>query len=320
MISPRIVRNSRPFHSLHWTMQSVIISLWLQLVFLTLRLRSPQMVIYFLFSWLLSSKRAEGLKREWNGFSVLELPLTWTQEHKTSCPFIPGQKHYIGRLFNSNGSIASCLISCQLRLAREAAGASLQSASSRIVGSSAVSWGLLPSLTTFSSSLYFPNKKLHQTGRIYWIKLCWRCLHQYGRVVIVIWSVFFYLKKLSEQCLRNCCDNLGCPGCVPALNNTPCCHGTFVTPWARTWLAARSFSPQVLHLETPDVHRACTGEVESLSKWFKTEKGNREMLAVHEPCRVHLGGNKSRKILAVFCSCQCWTNAGIFKKYWLGNF
>lgn len=138
--------------------------------------------------------------------------------------------------------------------------------------------------------------------------------------VIVIWPVFFYFKKLSEQSLRNCCENLGCPVCAPALNNTSCCCGAFVTPWARTWLAARSSSPQVLHLETPDVHRACTGEVESRSKWFKTEKGNRETLVVYALCRVHLGGNKRRKIIAVLCSCQCWTNSGIFKKYWFGTF
>lgn len=140
-----------------------------------------------------------------------------------------------------------------------------------------------------------------------------------GGVVTVIWPVLFYSEKLSEPGLRNCCVRLGCSACAPALNNTPRCHRASVTPWARAWLDARSFSPWVLHLETPDVHSACTGEVESRSKWLKTEKGNSRMLTVHVLRRVHLGGNKSGEILAVFCSCQCWTNAGIFKKYWLGN-
>lgn len=103
-------------------------------------------------SALKRAEGVEGLQRELSGYSVLDLPLTWTQEYKTRCHFFPCQKHYIGELPNSKGSVGSCLISCQLRLAREAAGASLQSASNRMVGSSTA--------TTSLRAPSFPNHLL----------------------------------------------------------------------------------------------------------------------------------------------------------------
>ena len=97
----------------------------------------------------------EGLKREWNGYSVLELPLTQTQSTELVVIF-SDQKHYTGKLPKSNGSAGSCLFSCQLAqsLAGEAAGAGLQStAPARLAGS----WAVKTSIHDLPEGSFFPQ-------------------------------------------------------------------------------------------------------------------------------------------------------------------
>lgn len=153
----------------------------------------------------------EGLKREWNGYSILELPLTQTQSTKLLVIFSV-QKHYTGKLPESNSSAGTCLFSCQpaQALAGEAAGAGLQStAPARLEG--AGKWKLpsmtclwAPSFPLFSSPS-FPNKKLlgcHNPGGTSSMKGCSifiRHFHQmWGYLATSLLPVFSFSEQWSE--------------------------------------------------------------------------------------------------------------------------
>lgn len=106
------------------------------------------------YSALKRAGGVEGLKREQNGYSILELPLTQTQSTQLVAIF-SDQKHYAGKLPKSNSSAGSCLFSCQLAqtVAREAAGAGLQStAPARLVGS----WAVKNSIHDLPEGSFFP--------------------------------------------------------------------------------------------------------------------------------------------------------------------
>lgn len=164
----------------------------------------------YLISWLLREVgELRGLK-EWNGYSILELPLTQTQSTKLLVIFSV-QKHYTGKLPESNSSAGTCLFSCQpaQALAGEAAGAGLQSTMpARLAG--AGKWKL-PSMTCLGApsfplfSPFFPNKKLvgcYKPGGTSSMKGCSIFIRHFhliwGYLVTSLLPVFFFSEQWSE--------------------------------------------------------------------------------------------------------------------------
>lgn len=99
----------------------------------------------------------EGLIREWNGYSILELPLTQTQRTKLLVIF-SAQKLYAGKLPESNGSAGTCLLSCQSAqaLAGEAACDGFQSTAPTGLAGAGKLILLFKTCLRAPSPLYFP--------------------------------------------------------------------------------------------------------------------------------------------------------------------
>lgn len=204
-----------------------------------------------------------------------------------------------------NGSAGSFLFSCQLAQ-------TLAFNPPHQLGWQGVEQWKLPSMMTCLKAPSFPNplllftllsqqkaSRLLQNWKYILNKMMlWHFHPLRCYIAMAIGPVLFYSEKLSEPSLRNCYVSSGCPGvwyCLSWYSLLPlsinytmgiCMHG-----------CKELLTKGALHLETPEVHSACTDDVGSRSEWFKTGKENRGMLTVHAPHRVHPDGNKSRKIL-----------------------
>lgn len=147
------------------------------------------------------------------------------------------QKHYTGKMPKSNGSAGSCLFSCQL--AQTLAFNPPHQLGWREVGqwklpSMMTCQRLLLSLTLFSSSPSFPNKKLvgyYKTGSISWIK--WRYDISIPCGVTLSWP-----SGLSSSTQKSYLSRVwgiamlvqDAQVCGLAFNDTAYCHWAYIIP------------------------------------------------------------------------------------------
>lgn len=240
-------------------------------------------------------KRAEGLLKE-SAMAIKFWNYLWHRLKSTKLAVIffsrPKTLHWKPVKFEWLCSILPDFLSAQT--GQGAAGASLQSASNRMVGAQQwkLPWGLLPSLTIFSSSPSFPNKRLYKTGRISWIKWCWRCFHQSE-------GGCDKSSGLSSSTEKSCLSQVW--GTAVIIWDAQCVFLPLTThPAAREHLlhhqhvhdclqGAAHHRCHIWKLQMSTEHEQGRWKVDLNGS--KQKKGNREMLAVHVLCRVHLDGN-----------------------------